>query len=292
VRRLRAAILAGWLGGVIAGGASAGCAAPVPHVAQGEAFTTGNATFDDFFTAVREVRTEALAATKDEEAAHAGLIKALGLEPTAQTAMALNETGLRAKKLQDKGILLHLEISPQPKLIAVRGKADLGPDGEALLHAMEDATRTSLEMRKRLAAVATRAVELEKVRIDLRGQAPAAFRESLQAKRDEIITELDAAKGVLADAGDSAGRSAGAAARFVVELVQAAETGGGALLDPAKLARAKKVLGGTTPAKAASGTPASNGHAATSVPAPKTAAPAAPAPPPQKKPKGGDDFEP
>jgi hypothetical protein len=278
------------LGVLSAGGAIAGCATLAPHVAQGEAFTTGNATFDDFFAAVREVRTEALAAPKDEAAAHAGLIKALGLEPTAQTAMALDEAGLRAKKLQEKGILLHLEISPEPKLIAVHGRADLGPDGEALLHAMEDATRTSLEMRKRLAAVAARAVELEKVRVDLRGQAPAAFREDRQAKRDEIITELDAAKGVLADASDGAGRSAGAAARFVVELVQAAETGGGAMLDPVRLARAKKLPGVGTPAKAASGAPASNGHVAT--PAPKTPAPAVPAPPPQKRPKGVDDFEP
>jgi hypothetical protein len=76
--------------------------------------------------------------------------------------------------------------------------------------------------------------------------------------------------------------------------VQAAETGGGAMLDPSRLARAKKVPGGVgpsaTPARATAGaTSASSGHAA---PAPKTAAPAAPAPPPQKKPKGGDDFEP
>jgi hypothetical protein len=291
VRRLRRAILAGVLGAT-----SAGCAAPAPHVAQGEAFTTGNPTFDDFFTAVREVRAEALAAPKDEEAAHAGLIKALGLEPTALTAMALDETGLRAKKLKDKGILLHLEISPDTKLIAVRGKADLGPDGEALLRAMEDAARTSLEMQKRLAAVAARAVELEKRRVDLRGEAPAAFRDDKQAKRDEIITELDAAKGVLADAGTGASQAAGAAARFVVELVQAAETGGGAMLDPGRLARAKKVPGvvgapAALPVKTASGpAPAAGGGRA--APAPKTAAPAAPAPPPQKKPKGGDDFEP
>jgi hypothetical protein len=269
----------------LSGGASAGCGAPVPHVAQGEAFTTGNTPFDEFFTAVREVRTEALAAPKDEEAGHASLIKALGLEPATQTAMALDETGLRAKKLRDKGILLHLEISPEPKLIAVRGRADLGPDGEALLRAMEDAARTSLEMQKRLAAVAARAVELEKRRVELRGEAPAAFRDDKQAKRDEIITELDAAKGVLADAGAGASQAAGAAARFVVELVQAAETGGGAMLDPGRLARAKK---GPQPAAPPIKT-ASGGHAA---PAPKTVAPAAPAPPPQKKPKGGDDFEP
>lgn len=277
VRRLSSAILAVWL----SGGASAGCAAPVPHVVLGEALTTGNPTFDEFFAAVRDVRTAAWAAPKDAEAAHAGLIKALGLEPSAQSTLVLDETGTRAKKLRNMGILLHLEISPQPKLIAVHGKSDLGPDGEALLHAMEDAARASLETQKRLAAVAARAVELEKRRVDLRGEAPAAFRDDRQAKRDEIITELDAAKGVLAEAGSSTSQASGAAARFVVELVQAAETGGGGMLDPGRTAHGKKAPW-APPAKTGSG-PAL---------APKTAAPPTAAPPPQKKPKGGDDFEP
>jgi hypothetical protein len=136
--------------------------------------------------------------------------------------------------------------------MAARGKVDLGPDGEALLKAMESSLKSSLDMQKRLAAVAARAADLEKKRADLRSQAPDAFRANPQTKRDEIIAELDAS-------------------RFVVELVQAVETGGGTVVDPGgKLPRGKK------------------GPFAG---APKGAGPVA-APPPRKKPKGGDDFEP
>jgi hypothetical protein len=140
--------------------------------------------------------------------------------------------------------------------------------------------RTSLEMRKRLAAVAARAAELEKRRVDLRNEAPGAFKQDPQARRDEILAELDAAKTVLADAGDGASRAAGAASRFVVDLVQAVETGGSPVAEPAKIAKGKK--GAWAPPK---GAPAAAPRAA-------VAPAAAPAPAPKKKPKGGDDFEP
>ncbi len=48
---------------VLMAAAPPACAARCPsHVAQGEAYSTGNATFDDFFAAVREVRGQAQAA--------------------------------------------------------------------------------------------------------------------------------------------------------------------------------------------------------------------------------------
>ncbi len=276
-----------------------GCAPTLAHVARGEAYSTGNAPFDEFFLGVRDVRADALAARADEDSVNTGLIKALGIEDKAVSTTALEEAALRAKKLQEKGVLLHLEIAPEAKVFAVRGKTDLGADGEALLRATEAAARSSLDVRKRLGATATRAVELEKQRAELRAQAPVTFREEKQSKRDEIIAELDASKAVLADSGESASRSAGAAARFVVELAQAVETGGGALLDPSKLARVKKapVVLAALPAACAV-TPAAKpapavhegGHpqpAAT--PHPVAAAPAAL---PPKKAKGGDDFEP
>ena len=259
---------------------AAACGAPPAHVAQGEAYTPGNSSFDEFFTAVKYVRADGLSAKSDEQSAHAGLMKALGIDAASASAQALEEAGSRAKKLREKGVLLHLEIAPEPKLLAVKGRTDLGSDGEALFKAMEDAARSSLEMRKRLAAVAVRAAELEKKRVDLRAEAATAFKQEPPAKREEILLELDASKAVLADASDAATRSAGAATRFVVELVQAVETGGG-VGDPGKPGRGKK-----GPAFAAGKAPAS-GVARSAAPA----AAAAPAPAP-KKAKGGDDFEP
>jgi hypothetical protein len=252
----------------------AACGAPATHIARGEVYATGNGAFDDFFTSVREVRSQALAAPDDADAAHASLLKALGLDAKAATSQALDEAGKSAKKLQDKGVLLHLEIAPEPKVLAARGKVDLGADGEALLKAMEGSVKSSLETQKRLVALAARAADLEKKRADLRSQAPDAFRADTPTKRDEIIAELDAAKRVLADAGDGATRAAGAASRFVVDLVQVVETGGAA--EPAgKLGRGKKGFAG---APKAGGGPKATGPVAT--------------PPPRKKPKGADDFEP
>ena len=278
---------------------AAGCAAPVALVARGEALTTGNSAYDDFFVAVRQVRSEALAAAKDEDTSHAGLVKALGLEPSAKRGLAVDESAQRAKQLSDKGVLLHFEVTPEAHLLTARAKVDLGPDNEALLRSMEDAARTSLEMRKRFASVAARGVELQKKRVELRGKAAADFRAQPQAKRDEIIFELDAAQAVLADALDKANLAAGSAARFVLDLAQAVETGAEeAALKPAKghARRPALTLQPVPPAPSADppAPPAGKPHKpAAHKPAAHKPAPAA-APPPKKKKKkgGGDDFEP
>lgn len=283
---------------LVAGLLAGGCTLPAPHVATGEAYVTGNASFDDFFLAVRDVRAEALAAPGDEDAANTGLIKALGIEDKAVSTTALEAAAVRAKKLQEKGVLLHLEIAPEPRVFAVRGKVELGAEGEALVKATEAAARASLDIRKRLAATAAHAAELEKKRVALRADAPATFRDEKQGKRDEIIAELDAAKTVLGDAGESASQSAGVASRFVVELMQAVETGAGAMLEPGKLAKGKKsvvvvaVPMGAPPGAAQGSAPRPPQAGAAPRAAAPRAAPAAPAAPAPKKPKGGDDFEP
>jgi len=260
---------------VVAAIAAAGCTLPGAHVAQGYAYTTGNAKFDEFFSAVKAARADGIAAPNDEQAARAGLYKALGLDAKAAPSKALDEATARAKKLRDKGVLLHLEIAPDPKLIVAKGRSDPGADGE-MLKAVEAAARSSLELRKRLEAVSARTADLEKKRVELRAQTDDAFPSESLAKRDEIKDELEAAKGVLAGAGDSASRAAGSASRFVVDLVQAVETG--AAPDTGKPGRGNgptRVAGGRAPAAAS-----------VRVSAP----PAAPAP--KKKAKGGDDFEP
>jgi hypothetical protein len=256
------------------------CTLQEPRVARGDGIVTGNAAFDDFFSAVRDVRSQVLAAPKDAETGHAELIKALGLDGKAKSSAAIEEAGVRAKKLQDKGVLLHLEIAPEPKVLAAKGRVEVGAEGEALFKAMETTLKTSIETRKRLAALAARAVDLEKRRAELRAKAEAAFKAVTPDKRAEIVAELDAAKGVLVDAGDGATRADGAESRFVVDLVYAVETGGGARPENAKQLSIRK--GWTAHAKpAASGVP----------PAPAGAPSATPAAL-KKKPKGGDDFEP
>jgi len=266
------------------------CAPPVPRVVRGEVLTTGQTTYDEFFVAVREVRSEADAATADEEASHAPLLKALGLEAKSRAALAVDESGTRARSLKERGLLLHLEIAPEAKLLAAKAKADPGLENEPILRALEDAAKTSLEMRKRFAAVAARAADLEKRRADLRAQAQADFRSEPQARREEVIAELDAAQGVLADALAKANASAGAASRFVVELAQAVETGAADAPPP------KPTRGGFAKRPAVVSAVSSGPPAVASAPSGAHAKPAprpAPPPPAKKKPKGGgDDFEP
>ncbi len=43
---------------VAAGSSGVGCAKPSPRVAQGQSFSTGQATYDDFFKAVLTLRAE------------------------------------------------------------------------------------------------------------------------------------------------------------------------------------------------------------------------------------------
>lgn len=265
--------------------AGAGCATPSARITLGQVYATGNAPFDQFFNEVCEVRTEALAAEGAERASHAPLIQALGLEPQTPSAEAVDVVAARAKKLRDAGVLLHLEITPEPKLLVAKGRSDLGPEGDVLLKSMEGAARTSLDTRKRLAELLARTRTLMKRRIELRAEAPAAFRAAPQARRDDIIVELDAAAEVLAHAADAADQVAGAASKFAIELAQAVETGaeqpgrqGHAAAPPRKQGQA---VAGPPPVKR---------------PAPSAASPPAAAPPaaapPHKKPKGGDDFEP
>jgi hypothetical protein len=274
----------------------AGCGAPEPRVARGEAITTGNMAYDDFFNAVHDLRAEALEAPNDERAPYAHLAKVMGLDPTSNVSQMVGESGVRAKKmLQDHGVQMHLELAPEARLVTAKGKGDPGPDADTLIKAMEEAARSSLDMRRRLESLAARAGDLEKRRADLRAEAPSAFREAPQAQRVEVLAELDAAAAVLVASGDAATHAAGAVSRFVVDLAQAVETGASPALDGVKAGR-----GPRKPSPTAAAPPPYTPPPVAVAPAPKPAArpapasgsPPAAAPPKKKKPKGGDDFEP
>jgi hypothetical protein len=288
----------GGLSAVLAALLLLGCGGPEPRVASGEAVTTGVMAYDDFFNAVHDLRAEALEAPKDERAPYAKLTQVLGLDPASPASQTVGESGVRAKKLaQERGVQMHLELAPEARLIAAKGKGDPGQDADALVKAMEEAARSSLDMRRRLESLAARAGDLEKRRVDLRAEAPSAFRDASTSKRAEVLAELDAAAAVLEASGDAANRSAGAVSRFVVDLAQAVETGGAtAALDAIRSGRGAK-----RPASAAAAPPPSPPPVAVASappkppPAAKPAAAPGPAPPPppkKKKPKGGDDFEP
>jgi hypothetical protein len=290
-----------------AGSSAVGCAKPVPHMAQGQAYTTGQGTYDDFFTAVLTLRAEGQKAKDDEATTRAPLVAMLGLEASSSATLAVSEAETRAKKLRDAGVAFHVDLVPETKVVTAKAKGVVNMEADDLAKAAEASTKSAITLSQRLGAVSARATELEKIRADLRAQAPATFRGEPQARRDEITMELDASAAVLTEAGESGERWGGVAAKFAIDLARALEaSGGGGPVD----ATPSKPGKGTTPkppphdavaARPPPALPATNNAAASPPPAKRPPAatppaskppPAAAPPPPKKKPKGGDDFEP
>lgn len=289
---------------VAAGSITVGCAKPSPRVARGQTVATGQATYDDFFQAVLTLRAEGQKARDDAAEARAALIAMLGLETKASVTLAVSEAELRAKKLREAGVVFHVDLVPDARVVAAKAKGVVNLEADDLARAAEASTKSAITLSQRLGAVSARAAELERIRTDLRAQAPATFRSEPQARRDEITLELDASAAVLTEASDSGERWGGVAAKFALDLARALETSGAAAGTsdaspgkPAKGAAPKPppppppVVAATRPpppgpAKAPEPAPAKKPPAA----APAPAKPAAP--PPTKKPKGGDDFEP
>jgi hypothetical protein len=253
--------------------ASLGCATTTPtHVARGELFATGVAEYDELFVAVHALHEDAQRARFEAEGARAELVRALDVPNKADAYATVAMAKERAERLRDKKLLLHVQLTPEPKLIASLGGQTLETEIDALFKAIEGAVRSSLEVSSRLGALSDRASELETKRMELFLRGPTALAELPKVKRDEIQTELAAAKQLLQDDGRELAISAGDASRFVVALARALETGG-AVAQPSA----------PEPAKPARSKPRRNAP-------PRSQAPAAkPAP---KKPASGDDFEP
>jgi hypothetical protein len=285
---------------------ASGCAKTIPRVMAGEAFTTGTPAYDDFFASLRSARDDGTTAEPDAIAARAPLIGALGLEPTTADTMVVSETEQRVKKLRDGGVLLHLELLPEARVLSTKARPSLELPAQDVLKGAELSVRYAVALSKRMSALALRAAELEKQRADLRAQAPQTFRGEPQAKRDEVIAELDAAAKVLATVLEGSTRHAGLAAKYTLDLAIALETGApvlGPLDTPPKGGRGHKgapppkpappPVAATPPAPAPAKKPAD----APAAPPPVAKAPPPPAPPPaappKKKPaKSSDDFDP
>jgi len=288
------------------GGAPFGCGGAGSHVEQGEAYSTGNADYDAFFKEVVETHALAQKAQDEQGAAREPLTKALGLKAKADVEETVEAAQTRAKKLHDSGVSLHLQLTPEPRMLAVQGGAPIGSDGEELIKAVEESTRTSIELSKKLGALPDKCAELEKKRADLRARSQEAFKAERPVKRREIDRELDAAADVLADASSQSTKYAGNASKFVLDLARAVETGGAAaaLAEASAKARTAAVAPTVKPAPGRwrGAPPPKPGASATPPPTPPkgipprgTAAAERPTPPPARPTKpasGGDDFEP
>ncbi|MFS8069711.1 MAG: hypothetical protein ACMG6S_25375, partial [Byssovorax sp.] len=249
------------------------------------------------------LRAEGQKAREDAAEVRAALIAMLGLETKASVTLAVSEAELRAKKLREAGVVFHVDLVPDARVVAAKARGVVNLEADDLAKAAEASTKSAITLSQRLGAVSARAAELEKIRTDLRAQAPATFRSEPQARRDEITLELDASAAVLTEASDAGERWGGVAAKFALDLARALETSGGADASPGKPVKGgapkpppPPVVAATRPPPPGPAKAPEPAPAAAPAKKPPAAAPAPPkppaAPPPAKKPKGGDDFEP
>jgi hypothetical protein len=263
-------------------------------IEAGEAPSTGESTYDEFFAAVLKARDEAKKAEEDASSTRQDLARALGTDGDA----LLEKAAERAKKLHDYGVLMHLQLLPSTRLVVKKsGDAPEGNDADGLVRGVESAAGRSMELAKRLADLSAQAARLEKQRAELREGAAQKLEGAAASKRGEIEKELDGSKVVIEEAGAATARAAGSATRLLVDLARAVETGA-ADADgppppeacPPPNAKGAKKGGAPPPRGRASKPPASSPRPAASAPAP--AASPAPAKKPARKGKGSDDFEP
>jgi hypothetical protein len=264
--------------GGLALGAFGCAAATTTHVERGELFAAGVAEYDELFAAVHALHDDAQRARFEAEGARAELVRTLDVDNKTDASATVLAAKKRAEALRDKAVLLHVQLAPQPKLVASpEGKASEA-ELDALVKAVEGAVKSSLEVSERLGALSERAAELESKRLDLAARGPMALADLPKARQDEVLAELAAAKDLLRDDGQQLALSAGEASRFVLNLARALETGAAQAPAPEP----------TKPARAKPGRGAPGRGAAPARPAPAPTKP----PPAAKKPAGGDDFEP
>lgn len=256
-----------------------GCMPAQPaRVQQGEAVSTGNDAYDKFFQQVIDARAEAKRAEKDAEEARAELAKALELDAsTATLEEILERMSERAKKLRDKGVLLHLKLTPEAELVSVV-KKPMDSSGEGMVKAIEAAAKKSLDLIKRMDKLASRAAALEKQRGELVNKAPG----ELGPGSNDVVRELEASEAVLDDVASQGSAQAGVTSKFILGLAAAVETGGaaGAGRGSSAVAKAPGKGGG------GGGKPQGKAPGASSGP---TSPPSVPAKKPKPK---SDDFEP
>lgn len=268
------------------------CVNTSTHVEKGDLYTTGDATYDAFFKDMRDVHTEAFRAELEQGEAQKSLATALGLDASINVKDAVAAAQERAKKLSDRGVRIHLVLTPEPKLVTARGAA-IDAEVEGMRKGVEESARLAIALSRRLGGMPDRIAMLERTRTELRARSMEAFRAEPEVRRNEIVQELDASKQVLREAAEFGAKQAGRASQFLIELAQAVETGGGA--------GAAASVNGSGSAPSAAAPPVAPPPVPQQPPTaptrrwkgpPAGAKPPTPPAPPKPKPPQGDDFDP
>lgn len=208
--------------------AAGGCAAREARVERGELVKTGDREFDAFFAELHELGKKTEAAEKKERKARGELAEALGLKPDAEADASVEAALDKARAHKDEGLLLHLRLTPEPKVVTARegsrGRKAQPEAVEALARAIELATKSEIELSRELDELAERAASLESKRREL-VERTQSIKGKRPTEKRAIKHELEAAEEVLRRAEERSRRTAGLASKFVLDLAQAVETG-------------------------------------------------------------------
>jgi hypothetical protein len=196
----------------------------LPHqgdtkMARGEAFTSGDPKYDEFFQSVLDAKSK----VEDIDGARA-LRKTLaeGLESTKESQSnddLFAAAKSKADSTKEGGGAFYVQFLPKAKLYK-RGKAEADKFSKAVEKTVEEGISKSDEY----AGLALQFEQLEGKVEGLIDGAGEAFKDP--KKKDEVVAELEAAKDVLEQARMKALAESGRALNFVVELARNVDTGG------------------------------------------------------------------
>ena len=189
------------------------------RTAQGQLYTSGNATYDGFFHDVHQQQVDAASWGDDKKGAHRSLVTTLELTPDAPDVTIVQATHEAASKGAKQPGALKLEVQRDG-----RARDGRHSDGGALFRAIEDTAHAELERAKRLHAVTPKLDALSKQAADLEGRVKADFDKNGIAKENEVATELMSSADVITKLRSRAEGEARESEDFVADLERALET--------------------------------------------------------------------
>jgi len=260
------------------------------EVAQGQYFSTGNPSYDEFFVRLYRMQVELKAAPEALVSIRRDLLRTLELPPTADDAELKRALDVKATEMRGRGTSLALERhrdSGAPARLSVSGTP--GQADQALVKTLEEAVVRLGEVRERVGPWQKELEWLPQSGISLDGSVEAAFVGESRATREDVHENLADGQKVVA---------------LMVVRVKEVDTNGAALEGLLASALGEKTVAQPEPALAPAPAPKAkprpaparrtNDSSAASAPS-KPAAPTGDEPAPAPKPKQGTakpDFEP
>jgi len=199
------------------------CFAGISQLETGKKVNTGKKQFDSYFDAVATLRDDVEELKSDLFPIREPLIDELDLKVKIELDALIAAVRKRAKKVKDYGVMLNLRLTPEPKVLHVKGKLDVDPKDEGMMRAVEEAANRAMTTFKQYSQLLQTIVQLDERRDKLAETIDKLAEDD--PKRDIIETEIVGAGRVLAKAERKLRRDSRTLALFLVALADAVDTG-------------------------------------------------------------------